>query len=217
MSLHERHERVREYVSSLRDSVLSLEAQKKAALTAAKTYESEYKDAFSEAQVMAEAAAILAQYADHRQAQVRERLEGLVTAGLQQVFEEDLEFHIRTKTVGNQRVDTYMTLTSTHDGTQIETSIMDARGGGVAAVAGFLLRVVSILLLGAPKFLVLDESFAQVSADYEARLSEFLSELVESTGFQILMVTHSSAYEDNSDAVYRTSQKNGKTILTKVS
>lgn len=162
-----------------------------------------------------QACALLSKYADARQEEVRERLEGLVTRGLQAVFEEDLTFHILTKQVG-KRVDTEFVLRSTHDGQMIETGIMDARGGGVAAVTGFLLQVILLILHGAPRVLFLDESFAQVSAEYEPRLASFMDELATDLQLQIVMVTHSTGFEDVSDVVYRTSAPKGVTKLERV-
>lgn len=173
------------------------------------------KAAGDEAAMYEQACALLSRYADARQEEVHERLEGLVTRGLQAVFEEDLTFHIKTKTVG-KRVDTEFVLRSTHDGQMIETGIMDARGGGVAAVTGFLLQVILLILHGAPRVLFLDESFAQVSADYEPRLAAFMDELATDLQLQIVMVTHSTGFEDVSDAVYRTSAPNGVTKVERV-
>jgi hypothetical protein len=173
------------------------------------------KEAGIEADQYEQACALLSKYADARQEEVRERLEGLVTRGLQAVFEEDLTFHIKTKYVG-KRVDTEFVLRSTHDGQMIETGIMDARGGGVAAVTGFLLQVILLILHGAPRVLFLDESFAQVSAEYEPRLAAFMDELATDLSLQVVMVTHSTGFEDVSDVVYRTSAPKGVTKVERV-
>jgi ABC-type branched-subunit amino acid transport system ATPase component len=86
----------------------------------------------------------------------------------------------------------------------VETSVLDARGGGMAAVAGFVLRLVVLLLTpGARRFLALDESFAHVSASYEPRVAEFLREVADKAGVQVLLITHSTAFSDLADARYR--------------
>lgn len=72
------------------------------------------------------------------------------------------------------------------------------------AVVGFVLRLVVLLLTpGARRFLALDESFAHVSASYEPRVAEFLREVADKAGVQIMLVTHSNAYGDLADAKYR--------------
>lgn len=173
------------------------------------------KAAGEEASQYEQACVLLSRYADARQEEVHAQLEGLVTRGLQAVFEEDLTFHIQTKVVG-KRVDTEFVLRSTHDGQMIETGIMDARGGGVAAVTGFLLQVILLILHGAPRVLFLDESFAQVSAEFEPRLAAFMDELATDLQLQIVMVTHSTGFEDVSDVIYRTSAPNGVTKVERV-
>jgi DNA repair exonuclease SbcCD ATPase subunit len=59
--------------------------------------------------------------------------------------------------------------------------------------------------------LILDETFAHVSDEYLPALGEFLREIVDKTGVQIIMVTHQSQFEEWADLVYRFSQINGKT------
>ena len=93
---------------------------------------------------------------------------------------------------------------------------MDAHGGGVSAIVGFLLRLVLMLLTGRRSLLLLDETFAHVSAEFEPRLSEFLAELAEKTATQIVLVTHSEAFADNADKVYRFEAHNGKTVVEQV-
>lgn len=180
-----------------------------------KRFVAEANAAKVEAEEYEKACAVLSQYADARQASIQSALEGLVTRGLQAVFDEDLTFHVKTKTVG-KRVDTEFVVRSMHDGQEIETAIMDSRGGGVAAITGFLLQVILLILHNAPRVLFLDETFAQVSAEFEPRLAAFMDELASDLGLQIVMVTHSSGFEDVSDAVYRTSMTNGITTIEKV-
>lgn len=180
-----------------------------------KQFAAQAKAASEESVRMGSASEVLLRFSDARTAAVREKLEGVVSAGLREVFGEDLRLVMSTKVVG-KRTETSLLLRTEIAGEDLETSIMDARGGGVAAVTGILLRVVSILLHGSSRFLVLDESFAQVSENFEPRLADFLSELAGNLGMQILLVTHSNAYEDVSDAVYRTSLEGGRTRLERV-
>ena len=88
----------------------------------------------------------------------------------------------------------------------------------MAAVAGFLIQAVLVLLTpNLRPVLFLDEAFAQVSADYEERLAEFISELVHKSPLQVLLVTHSPAYTQSADRMYRFSQVNGVTGAEEVS
>lgn len=161
-----------------------------------------------------EAVGFLNSFADERQMKVQKRIEALVTYGLQTIFDESITFHVNSEQKSN-RTEVSFSLRSMMGEEVVETPILDARGGGVAAVIGFLLRLIVKLLREERPLLVLDETFAQLSAEYEPRLAEFLRELVDRTGVQIVMVTHSTAFTDSADVVYRFGQKDGKTVVTR--
>lgn len=163
-----------------------------------------------------EAALVLQQFGERKQERLQEQIETLVTHGLQQIFGEELSFHILHKQQGKLAAMEFVI--RSRAGTQIvETSIMDARGGGVAAVAGFLLRLLILLLKpNARPVLLLDETFAQLSEEYEPALAQFLRELVDKTPVQIIMVTHSDAYTEHADKAYRLRLQAGESIVTEV-
>lgn len=160
-----------------------------------------------------EAVAFLNSFADERQAKVQARIEQLVTHGVQTIFGDDMTFHVISEQKAN-RNEVSFSLRSSMGEQVVETPILDARGGGVAAVVGFLLRLIVSLLREERPLLSLDETFAQLSAEYEPRLAEFLRELVDQTGVQIVMVTHSEAFSEHADRVYRFGQKQGVTTVT---
>lgn len=151
--------------------------------------------------------------ADTKQQHCQNQIESLVTQGLRTIFSEDMSFHIISETKrGNAHVE--FVVRSAVDGEIVETPVLGARGGGVAVVVGFLLRLVVLLLTpSSRRLMLLDESFAQLSEDYEPRLAEFLAELVKKTDLQILMVTHSNAYSDLADQVYTFKLKDGLTTV----
>lgn len=154
-----------------------------------------------------EASKLLAQYADERQEQVLQIIQNIASVGLSQVFDEPMELKIN-QVVRARRVEMDVTV-KTGD---LETSILDARGGGLAAVAGFLLRA-SVLLLTpeARKLMVLDEVFAHLSEDYIPRLAQFLSELCERSSLQIILVTHQPEFEEYANKVFRVERVNAST------
>jgi DNA repair exonuclease SbcCD ATPase subunit len=161
-----------------------------------------------------EAIVVLNSYADLRQADLQQAIESLVTRGLQVIFEQDLRFHIRGVQKGKLSAMDFVV--SSQDG-ELETPVMDARGGGVAAVAGFLIRLVLLLLKPESRpVLFLDEAFSHVSTEYEPRLAEFMRELVDRTPAQIVLVTHSSAFEEYADQVYRFHLEDGVTVVEEV-
>lgn len=154
---------------------------------------------------------VLGTLADDRDAEARAKVEVLVTAGLTAIFGEggeQLSFHLVTSTQRSAAHVDFVVRTTKPDGEVIETDVMAARGGGVAAVIGVLLRVVLLLLTrqsGQPvaDFLILDETFAMLSSDRLEAASAFLRTLADSAGLQIIMVTHQDTLTESADKVYR--------------
>ncbi len=163
-----------------------------------------------------EAAALLASIGEQRQADTWTQIETLVTEGLHTIFGPDLSFHLVPGTRNRAPV-IDLVVRSTVDGHELDTDVLDARGGGLAAVIGFLLRLVNLPLAARPGEtipLLCDETFAHVSAEYEPALAQFVRELVDRTGVQIILVTHSDAYNDAADTRYRFRLANGITQVT---
>lgn len=155
---------------------------------------------------------------EERQLKAQTLIENLVTRGLQTIFDDSLSFHIVQSVKGKTAVVDFVVRSTMPEAT-FETPVMEARGGGLAATIGFLLRVTVMLLGHDPKkdnILVLDETFAHVSAEYIPALGAFLHELREKTGIQIIMVTHQEEFLDYADRVYRFSYDNGKTKVVQL-
>lgn len=155
---------------------------------------------------------------EDRQLAAQRKIEELVTRGLQTIFDDSLSFHIVQSVRGKAAIVEFVVRTTLENGTVVETAVMDARGGGLAATIGFMLRIVVMLLRSRDtreeNVLVLDETFAHVSDEYLPALGEFLRQIVDKTGIQIVMVTHQPVFEDFADKVYRFSQVNGQTQVS---
>jgi DNA repair exonuclease SbcCD ATPase subunit len=161
-----------------------------------------------EAELYEQAAALLTSIGEQRQATAQAQIETLVTQALRTIFGTELSFHLNPVVRGKRPEIDFVVRSRLDDGTVVDTDVMDARGGGLAAVVGFLLRLVVLLLSGGPLtsvnlLLALDETFAHLSREYEPRMAEFLRELVDRTGVQIILVTHSDAYTDAADTRYQ--------------
>lgn len=163
-----------------------------------------------------QAAATLTSLSEQRQDQIQRTIESLVSYGLRTIFEEDLSFHLQQSVKrGNSEVE-FIVRTTLADGTQIDTGLLDARGGGLVSVVGFLLRLVTLLLSKQPSpILFLDETFSHVSAEYLDRVAEFLRELTDRTKVQIIMVTHQPELAACADVVYRFVLDDGKTVVSR--
>jgi DNA repair ATPase RecN len=156
----------------------------------------------------------LASIGEQRQADAQTKIEELVTRGLTSIFQEDISFHVVQTQRGKTPEVKFLVKSRGLNGASVETPVMDSRGGGLAAVVGFLLRLVVLLLSKDQEpILILDESFSHVSAEYERPLAEFIKELVDKTRVQIFLVTHSDAFFEFADARYRTKLANGVTEL----
>jgi len=154
---------------------------------------------------------VLSKLASDRDQAARTQVESLVTAGLQAIFGdggEVLSFHLVESTLRSTTNIDFEVHTTKPDGSVIETDVLSARGGGVAAVIGMLLRVVLILLTRqtgqkVSSTLVLDETLSHLSVDRLEAASAFLRTLVDSAGLQIVMVTHQEELVGSADVVHR--------------
>lgn len=194
--------------------VAALQVEARMTLTRAQEVKAEIEALQKEIAHLDKAGIVLNSIGEERQLKAQDTIEQLVTRGLQQIFDDSLSFHIvQTVKAKAANVD-FVVRTTLADGGIVDTPVMDARGGGLAATIGFLLRVVILLLKNGrdqDNILILDETFAHVSDEYLEGVGEFLRELVDKTGIQIVMVTHQPVFGEYADAVYKFTAVNGKT------
>jgi ABC-type uncharacterized transport system YnjBCD ATPase subunit len=158
----------------------------------------------AQAELLQQAASLLTSVGEERQARAQEQVEGLVTQALRAVFGDGISFAMVQGVKGNQPVVEFVVRSDYGGGQLVETDVLAARGGGMAAVIGFALRLVILLLTPeARRVLLLDESFGMVSRSYETAVAEFLREVADRAGVQIVLVTHSDAFDDLADKRYQ--------------
>jgi len=182
-------------------------------LTRGKEIQVEVKELTETINDLERVTSLLNSLGEDRQLQAQQTIEELVTRGLQTIFDDSLSFHI-VQSVKGKTANVDFIVRTTLDDSIIETPVMDARGGGLAATIGFLLRVVVMLLKHGPRqqnVMILDETFAHVSDEYLEALCEFIREIVDKTDIQVLMVTHQPLFAEYADKVYRFSTVDGKT------
>lgn len=186
----------------------------------AKEIQAEIATLSGEVDTLERVSILLNSMGEERQLQAQNVIEELVTRGLQKIFDESLSFHIIQSTKGKTANVDFFVRTTLSNSMVVDTPVMEARGGGVAATIGFLLRLVVMLLRSGntreENLLVLDETFAHVSVEYVQQVGEFLREIVDKTGVQIVMVTHQQEFVDFGDLVYRFSTEDGKTQVERV-
>src|SRR6188474_1634824 len=91
-------------------------------------------------------ASLLTSIGEDQQLKAQQAIEALVTEGLQTIFDDSLSFHILQKVNGKTATVEFMVQTALPGDRVVATSVLEARGGGLAAVIGFLLRLVVLLL-----------------------------------------------------------------------
>jgi len=130
-------------------------------------------------------------------------IEDLISEGLTSVFEYPLRFKITPEVKGGQSVLDFSILNE--DGT--ETDILDARGGGLSALCGVLLRIVILRLMNdrMRQILILDEPLSHLSSSYVPAAGELLKRLSEELDIQIIMVTHQPEFADHATDIYELS------------
>lgn len=179
-------------------------AEARVIATTGKQLKEEVSLASNDVDLYNKVAITLASIGETRQAAAQQQIEELVTRGLNSIFGDELSFHV-IQTQRGKTPEVKFIVRSLINGKPVETPVMDARGGGLAAVVGFLLRLVVMLLSRDVKepVLILDESFSHVSSEYERPLAEFIKELIDKTKVQIILVTHSDAFSEFADRRYR--------------
>lgn len=144
-------------------------------------------------------------------AQLKARIEETVTAALQAVFErDDIRFEIEIRTSDGQPTASWQVV-SMYGDTSVAGDPESSRGGGVSDVVSLALRL-ALLELSRPRVegpVLLDEVGKHISAEYARNVAQFLKQYAQTTGRQIILVTHVGALASVSDVSYRVSQENG--------
>lgn len=196
----------------------ALSGEARSVLTRAKSVKEEIAQLQEEIVLLDRSGIVLNSIGEERQLKAQDTIEQLVTRGLQQIFDDSLSFHIVQTVKAKAASVEFVVRTTLSGGGIVDTPVMDARGGGLAATVGFLLRVVILLLKRQVEgnILILDETFAHVSDEYLDGVGEFLRELVDKTGIQVVLVTHQPSFTEYADAVYRFNTEDGKTKVETV-
>jgi len=136
----------------------------------------------------------------------------LITGGLRLVFDnQQLEFRTTTEKL---RGKTTAKFHLNEDGKS--WPLMDSYGGGVLVVAGVLLRVTVIVVLGLRRILLLDESLSHLSPQYVENASKLLKKIGADLGFEILLITHDAELAVHADHHYQATKGPNGTVFKKV-
>jgi len=171
----------------------------------------EMKDLETEHDLLEKVEATLQHIGSKVLGQSTQTIDKLLTTGLRLVFEDqDLTFRTKVEKFRGKTAIKFELFDGAHT-----APLMDAYGGGVLAVAGVLLRVVTIVTLNMKRVLFLDETLAHLSDQYHANASRLLKKLCDELGFTILMVSHQPAFAEHATTHYLAVQKAGATVFKK--
>lgn len=208
MPTHPRAEALLQSSTRLQNSITGLKTRKKILGDDIKTMRGRMTQIAERKTVRVKAVGVLDRLIQAVAAQGVSRIETMVTRGLHLVFGPDLSFQVEKK-VGARG--TQYNLQVVHG--EVAGNPMTMMGGGVVNVVAFLLRIIMLKRFKLAKFLALDESFNNVSAEYLPKVSEMLRSLADDQGFKILAVTHQEILTDSATKAYLASVKRGKPVL----
>ena len=122
----------------------------------------------------------------------------LATRGLRYVIhDQELTFRIHQEPKYNRLS---MSFLIEEDG--VEGDPVDSFGGGAVVVASLILRVAVMARMGMGNLLLLDESMFALANKYVPAAADFMRQLSERTGVNILMVTHNEEFMNNAHVAY---------------
>lgn len=132
------------------------------------------------------------------------KLSGIVTKALSTVFEEPIEFIVEfVERRGVSECDLRLKI-----GDDIY-DILNEQGGGVADVCSMCLQMAFIMMSQVKRVLIIDEPARHMDSVAQERFILVLQELCKELDFTIIMVTHSQAFADNADKVFKVVKKGG--------
>lgn len=170
--------------------------------------------------VLEEVVRLFQKFSEREHRTVQDKFEMLISYALSIIFEGQFKSFKLINSIERNQFTVKPVLTFTYEDKEITTDIMSSHGGGVSNIVGFLLKLL-VLVFQSKKYrpvLFLDESFANLSAEYVPLIAKVINKLVTELGkdLQIILVTHQKEFIDYADRVYRFSKPKYKTVIEKV-
>lgn len=157
-----------------------------------------------ELDVATKASVFLREACDRVRTQLYGQFEHLVNLGLQAVFGDDIVLRFVSADKA-RRIHEQPRIYRKIGSEMIEVNLVDDDAGGLVDVVSFLLRLAMLVSVSPPprKFLMLDEPFKHLSAEYCPLVADMMAQLSERLGIQILMTTHNPLLISAADVIYR--------------
>jgi len=129
-------------------------------------------------------------------------LQQMLNTGVQAIF-DDQQYRIEIEVTEGKRKGVKLWLVEGDDENPKKSRIPTAIGGGIQVVLSFILNVYLIRIYGLRPFIVMDESFTQISTQYIPNFIQFLRYLQEELDFTFLWVSHDERVIPYFDRVYQ--------------
>lgn len=160
---------------------------------------------------------LLQKSANFARNQSKEQIQMLVQNALQYVFGSSFRFEIELSDPDNTKnVAAEFYAITDWEGTTIRNKPQDSRGGGVVDIISLALRI-AVLESIYPRRegpILLDEPGKHVSEDYIVPMVNFLRDISENLGRQIVMVTHNTHLSESADQAYHVRLRGGESEVT---
>ncbi len=138
------------------------------------------------------------------------RMDKLVTYGLKTVFpDRNIRFRSQLDERGKKITVSLQTLYN-------DNVVDPSSKSSIQVIESFILRLICVLKLKRAPFLLLDEAFSALHADYIPNVSELINELATKLKMDILLVTQNPNLSEAAQNTYRISTRNTETRVEKI-
>lgn len=149
---------------------------------------------------------------DTTRQKVLDRISSIVSDALQQIKDPNLEFKMNLTTERNQMDLKFVVVDKK---TKHEYDILNSCGGSIADIVSFPLKF-SLLMKWEPslsRIMILDESFKFVSVADQEPLGEFVQQVSEKLGLQVILVTHSPTLSEKAHRIFQVTKKGAESVV----
>jgi len=132
----------------------------------------------------------------------------VITEGLEVIFYDQNNVCLSEVTPKRKSIHVaFLVKSTTGDGVEIIGDPLKSFGGGIASVIDLILRIIILMRFkNLLNFIVLDESLVAVSDEYVPATAQFIKELCNKVGMDVLLVTHKQRFKEFADTVYVAAQ-----------
>lgn len=137
------------------------------------------------------------------------RIEVIVTDALQYVFGQAYSFEIVIRHTNSGRPEADFLVCTNFNGRIIKSTPGLSKGGGVVDLLAIALKFSILELMNYDGFIWMDEPFKHLSKKYRPLVAKLLTFMHETSGRQIVIITHSPELAGMCDRILNIRQTNG--------